>query len=116
MESYDTTSPAATPTAARAAALRALLCQSGYGGLNISLIVAHVERHGSAAGCQYVRTRDRAAVAELVGWHNFLNALNEPTAADWPAETDADRWELGPDPTEAAAAIAETRQEALPCA
>jgi len=85
-----------TPAEARRRAVRGLLLQlGGYGALNTSDILRHLDTHGSLLTCPYIRLRHRAACNALVARHN-ARAMPEPEPFDW---QDGWRWHLGPEPT-----------------
>ena len=101
-----------TPAEARRRAVRGLLLQlGGYGSLNTAVILRHLETRGSLLTCENVRARDRASCNAMVARHN-ARAWPESVPVDW---QDGFRWELGPDRTEAAAAIAGTREAVALC-
>jgi transposase len=85
-------------TEGRRRALRGLLIRLGYGRLNVEAVVEWTEgRDDTSVLSPHVRQCDRRAVATLLSWYET------PPAATWGPETDADRWQLGPEPSAMAA-------------
>ncbi len=98
MESYPE-----NPAESRRRAVCALLSRlTGYGRLNVAVILRHLDTHGSLLTCPNIRSADRLSVNALVSMHNEWNEP-APPAVDW---QDGFRWALGPEPTAAAAAVA----------